>query len=166
MSLRNAVLTAACGLVVFASAAEARLQDYCPAVKVDKQAGRLAVYPGGAPARDKLDYAYIAVILSAEAVCREDENDNIVADVTFTYALEPGPLYQGSAPVQLSATATQGGEGTEREVTASKTSRPAKDAKAITLTVTATGLVLGDEATLEAGGYGIAGGFVKEAVAP
>ena len=122
--------------------------------------------PGGAPGRDKLDYAFIAVVLSAEAVCREDDNDNIVADVTITYAVEPGPLYQGVADVQLFASATEAGDISDRQVTASKSSRLAKDSGPVTLTVTAAGLVLGDEDTVEAGGIGIAAGFVKQAVQP
>ena len=103
MTLRIAAVSAAFCLAGLAAPAFAGVQDICPSVKVEKEAGRLAVYPGGAPGRDKLDYAFIAVILAADAVCREDDNDNIVADVTITYAVEPGPLYQGVADVQLFA---------------------------------------------------------------
>ncbi|BCW90221.1 hypothetical protein sos41_33890 [Alphaproteobacteria bacterium SO-S41] len=165
MSLRTAAILAGF-LPLIAFAPTALADDLCPVVKVEKEAGRLAVYPGGAPGRNKLDYAYIAVVLSATAVCHEDDNDNIVADVTVTYALEPGPLYRGSADIEVFSSVMRDGNVVGRQVTAKKTSSPPKDGGAVTLSLTATGLVAGDEDTLETGGTTIAAGFVKEAVTP
>ena len=159
MSLRNAAILAGF-LPLIALAPSAQAADLCPAVKVEKEAGRLASYPGGAPGRNKLDYAFIAVVLSATAVCHEDDNDNIVADITVTYALEPGPLYRGSAEVEIFASVMRDGNVVGRQVSAKKSVNPPKDGGAVTLTVTATGLVTGFQRVF------IAAGFVKEAVAP
>ncbi len=162
MSLRSAALFA--GLLPFAFGATAVAAD-CPAVTVEKDAGRIAVYPGGAAGPNKLDYAYIAVVLSAVAVCREDDNDAIVADVTLTYALEPGPLYQGSAQLEVFAAAVRGGEPSGGQVTKIDSWTPARGTP-VTVTSTATGLMLGDADGVEDGSITIAAGFVKEATAP
>lgn len=162
MSLRSAALFA--GLVPFAFAATAAAAD-CPAVTVEKDAGRIAVYPGGEAGPNKLDYAYIAVVLSAVAVCREDDNDNILADVTVTYALAPGPLYQGSAQLEVFAAAMRGGSETGGQATKIDSWTPAKDTP-VTVTSTATGLVLGDSDAVDSGGVTIAAGFVKTESAP
>jgi len=136
------------------------LVDLCPAVGIAKDAKTIAVYPGGAPGRSAKEYAHIAVILAAAATCREDEDGNMVADVTVQYAVETGSLYRGSAETTVYADVERGGEAGTR-LTSAKTVHPDGLGTQITVNDTISGLMVGDDEAVEAPDLGIVVGFVK-----
>ncbi|MBL9011261.1 MAG: hypothetical protein JNL56_08790 [Alphaproteobacteria bacterium] len=159
MSLRiSAVLAGSLGLAALAPAAAA---EDCPPVKLDREASRLAVYPGGVPGRNRLDFDYIAVALGATAVCTLDDDDNVVADVTITYATQPGPLYRGKTVVEGFADANRDGAPVGRQKTAKATLNPPKDSDGVTDRIVIRGLVVGNEDNVEDGGYAIVTGLVQ-----
>jgi len=162
MMRRLAVLVLGC-LTLGASASafsDSELVDLCPSVGIAKDAKTHAVYPGGAPGRSVKEYNHIAVVLGATAVCREDADGNMVADVTVQYAVETGPLYRGSAETVIFAAVQRGGTESAR-LTSSKTVRPEGLGAQLTVNDTITGLLIGDDDAAEAPDLAIVVGFTE-----
>ena len=135
--------------VAQAGFSSSEVASMCPAPVLDAEARNRAAYPGDEPGRAAQDYSFIAVIVSAVAVCREDEDDRLVADVTVTYAIEPGPLYRGVAENEVVA-AVSGPAGEFTRGTASRNVvHEGREARAIQDVV--RGVVIGDFDTVEAG---------------
>jgi hypothetical protein len=139
---------------------QSELADLCPAVGIAKDAKTQAVYPGGAPGRSAKEYNHIAVILAAGATCREDQDGNMVADVTVQYALETGPLYRGVAETEVFVALEKGGVETAR-LASTKTVNPEGLGTQITVSDTVTGLMIGDDEAAEAPDLAIVVGFRK-----
>lgn len=154
--IRGGFLVAAAALL----AGSAVAQDACPAVSVDGETGRTVSYPGGEPGRRAQDYSFIAVVLSADAVCTTDDDDRVIAEVNVTYAIEAGPLYRGSAELTVQATVLSG-DGQVTSGTATKKSSPSSSGGSLTVTNTISGLVVGDEDLVEEGAYTISVGFAQ-----
>ncbi|MFO1236105.1 MAG: hypothetical protein U1F24_03590 [Alphaproteobacteria bacterium] len=149
------------GLLVLGLGAPVALAEDCPPVKLDPQASRLAVYPGGVPGRNRLDYDFIAVAIGASAVCTVDDDDNVIADVTITYAAQPGPLYRGKTVVEVFADAERGGAAAGRQKSARSTLNPPNDSPGVTDHIVIRGLVVGTEDEMDEGGLGIVAGIVQ-----
>jgi hypothetical protein len=149
-------------IIPSASAFSAReLVDLCPSVGIARDAKTIAVYPGGSPGRSPKEYNHIAVIIAAAATCREDENGNMLADVTVQYALETGSLYRGAAETGIFAAVTRGNAEVGTRLTGAKTVNPEGLGTQMTVTDTIRGLMIGDDDAAEAPDIGIAVGFVK-----
>lgn len=149
--LRAAVLAPFVGLAIAGSArADDDPTDICPAIVVDDATRNAAYYPGE-PGRNRRDYSHIAVILSATASCVETDDDQIVATVSVTYAVEAGPLYRGGANVKIKAALTKGGAPILEAGNAKET--PLTQGTASTVTNTIAGLLIGEDDDVEDGGY-------------
>lgn len=131
--------------------------DICPAIVIDDAARNAAYYPGE-PGRNRRDYSHIAVILSAVASCVETDDDQIVATVSITYAVESGPLYRGGANVKIRAALTKGGAPVLEAQNARET--PLTPGTPATLTNTITGLLVGLDDEVEEGGFILTVGLV------
>lgn len=142
-------------------AAAASADEICPVVTVDPGMKQMVSYPGGEAGRRKGDYTFIAVVLGAEAVCGFDDDDNLIATVTVTYAVEAGPLYRGSADVPVAAIVRNGGAEVIRGG-ARKTSSPPTGGGALTVTDTISGLLVGEDDEVEDGNFSITAGFEKK----
>ncbi len=142
-----------------AAVSAARADDVCPGVTLDPKASKTVSYPGGEPGRRPQDYSYIAVILSADAVCTTDDDDNVIAQVNVTYAVEAGTLYRGAGEVTVEAavrgSATAGGGNATKKVT------PPAEGGSITVTDTIANVVAGNEDAVEQGLVTIVVGFAK-----
>ena len=130
------------------AAADDEPTDICPALVID-EATRNAVYYPGEPGRNRKDYSHIAVILSAVASCVETDDEQIVASVTITYAVEPGPLYRGDAKVTITAASKLGGSAVEAANTKEISLQMGKPA---TVSDTISGMIIGSADDVEARG--------------
>lgn len=144
-----------------AAFSSSELVEYCPPVSIETAAKNIAVYPGGGEGRTPSAYSHIAVIISAAAVCREDENEQLVADVTIHYAVEPGPYYTGAAEQEVSAVVTRAGSAQGEAMKARRTVTPEFGGQPQIVSETISGLPVGEEAAVENGGLDIIVGFVK-----
>jgi len=123
--------------------------DICPAIVIDDAARNAAYYPGE-PGRNRKDYSHIAVILSAVASCVETDNDQIVATVTVTYAVEAGPLYRGAAKVTIKVAFKKGGSSADAANTKETTLTKGTPA---TVSDTISDIMIGSADDVEEGGY-------------
>jgi hypothetical protein len=122
--------------------------DICPAIVIDDAARNAAYYPGE-PGRNRKDYSHIAVILSAVASCVETDDEQIVATVRVTYAVEAGPLYRGAAKVTIKAWSKKGGSYVEGYNTKET---PLTKGTPVTVTDTTSGMIIGSADSVEEGG--------------
>ena len=124
--------------------------DICPAIVVDDQARNAAYYPPS-QGRNRRDFSHIAVILSATASCVETDDDQIVATVSVTYAVEAGTLYRGGANVKIRAALTHNGAPVSEAGNARETAlTPGTPA---TVTNTIAGLTIGEDDEVESGAF-------------
>ncbi len=122
--------------------------DICPALVIDDATRNAAYYPGE-PGRNRRDYSHIAVILSAVASCVETDDEQIVASVTVTYAVEAGPLYRGDSKVTIKAWSKKGGSSVEAYNTKEM---PLTKGTPVTVTDTISGMIIGSAESVEEGG--------------
>lgn len=148
---RIAPLAALFVLAFAGTAAAERPTDICPDLVIDDAARNAAYYPGGQPGRNRRDYSHIAVVLSATVSCVETRDDQIIATVSVTYALEPGPLYRGGANVKITAALTHAG---------ARISESGNDwesqlnmGEPVSITNHITGIQVGRDRDVKAGGY-------------
>ncbi|MFT3809409.1 MAG: hypothetical protein QM698_05775 [Micropepsaceae bacterium] len=131
--------------------------DICPAIVVDNATRNAAYYPP-AQSRNRRDFSHIAVILSATASCVENDDDQIVATVSVTYAVEAGTLYRGGANVKIKAALTNNGapvlEAENAKETVLTPGTPA------TVTNTIAGILVGEDDAVEDGGFTLTVGLV------
>lgn len=153
------LLCAAFGAAVLAAPAFADDDptDICPAIVVDAGARNAAYYPP-AQTRKRADYSHIAVILSATASCVETDDDQIVATVTVTYAVEAGTLYRGGANVKIKAALTNNGAPVSEAENAKET--PLTPGTPATVTNTIAGILVGEDSAVEDGAYTLTVGLV------
>lgn len=153
------LLCAAFGAAVLAAPAFADDDptDICPAIVVDAGARNAAYYPP-AQTRKRADYSHIAVILSATASCVETDDDQIVATVTITYAVEAGTLYRGGANVKIKAALTNNGAPVSEAENAKET--PLTPGTPATVTNTIAGILVGEDSAVEDGAYTLTVGLV------
>lgn len=131
--------------------------DICPAVVIDPAARNAAYYPGE-PGRNRSDYSHIAVVLSATASCVENDDDQILATVSVTYGVEPGPLYRGGAEVTVTAALTKSGAPAGDTEVRKETSLAQGGPATVTSTITDMPIGLDDD--VEAGLYTLTIGLV------
>ncbi len=131
--------------------------DICPAIVVDAGARNAAYYPP-AQTRNRRDYSHIAVILSATASCVETDDDQIVATVTVTYAVEAGTLYRGGANVKIKAALTNNGAAVSETENAKET--PLTPGTPSTVTNTIAGILVGEDDAVEDGAFTLTVGLV------
>lgn len=148
---RAAAVAPFLALALVDSAAAQRATDICPDLVIDEATRNAAYYPGGAPGRNRADYSHIAVILSAEVACVETRDDQIIATVSVTYAVEPGPLYRGGANVKITAALTYNGSPISDAGNAWET--PLTPGKPVTITNTIAGIHVGEDDDVKDGGF-------------